>query len=130
MVFDLIIVWISFTLGEAMSLSRQQAERLRKQRERQKIYRAQLKAERKPTRDDIARVVLHFMIVRAANDKDRGFLDQFIDLILADLKTQGFDEATSLDVLDDLIIKYTKMNWDFRRKIHLLIDADISKIDI
>ena len=39
-----------------MTSNKQQAERLRKQRERQKEYRARLRAERKPTRDDVARV--------------------------------------------------------------------------
>lgn len=50
------------------SLSKEQAERLRKQRERQRVYRLRLKAERRPSRDDIARVVLLFMIVRASKD--------------------------------------------------------------
>lgn len=107
--------------GELMrSLSKEQAERLRKQRERQRVYRLRLKAERRPSRDDIARVVLLFMIVRASKDWNHRFLEQLTDLILKGLKSQGFDEDASLDVLDDLIAKYATSTCGFRRKIHTL----------
>ncbi|SPL62325.1 hypothetical protein OHAE_5393 [Ochrobactrum soli] len=102
-----------------MVSSRQQGERLRKQRERQKDYRDRLKAERKPTRDDIARIVLHFMVLLASEADDPRSLDQLINRVLEALKEQGFNEDASLDVLDDLIAKYTKTNWGFRRKVHL-----------
>jgi len=108
------------------SLSREQAERLRKQRERQRAYRDRLKAERRPSRDDIARVVLHFMIVRASKDENNGFLEQLTDLILKGLKSQGFDEDASLDVLDDLIAKYATSTWGFRRKTHMLQGDDLT----
>ncbi len=103
-----------------MTSSRQQSERLRKQRERQKNYRDRLKADRKPTRDDIARIVLHFMVLLASEADDPRSLDQLINRVLEALKDQGFDEEASLDVLDDLIAKYTKTNWGFRRKVHLM----------
>jgi len=110
---------IGVYIGEAMVSSRQQGERLRKQRERQKDYRDRLKAERKPTRDDIARIVLHFMVLLASEADDPRSLDQLINRVLEALKEQGFNEDASLDVLDDLIAKYTKTNWGFRRKVHL-----------
>ncbi|MEJ5022949.1 hypothetical protein WH297_24925 [Ochrobactrum vermis] len=105
-----------------MASSRQQSERLRKQRERQKNYRDRLKADRKPTRDDIARIVLHFMVLLASEADDPRSLDQLINRVLEALKEQGYDEDASLDVLDDLIAKYTKTNWGFRRKMHLGAD--------
>ncbi|OYR16251.1 hypothetical protein CEV31_4422 [Brucella thiophenivorans] len=58
------------------SLSRKQAERLRKQRERQRVSRDRFKVERRPSRDDIARVVLHFMIVRASKNENYRFLGE------------------------------------------------------
>jgi hypothetical protein len=84
-----------------MASNWQQSERLRKQCERQKDYRDRLRAERKPTRDDIVRVLLHY-----------GLADQ------------GFDKDASLGVIDDLIDKYTKRGWDFRRKVHLMPPGD------
>lgn len=107
-----------------MASSKQQAERLRKQRERQKIYRDRLKADRKPTRDDIARVVLHFVVMHASKADDPQSLDRFTKRVLKTLKAQGFDEDASLDVFDDLIAKYTKKNWGFRRKTHM-VDGDL-----
>ncbi|MGU3401687.1 hypothetical protein ACLBWS_18605 [Brucellaceae bacterium D45D] len=103
-----------------MAAGKKQAERLRKQRERQKEYRERLKTARKPTRDDIARVMLHFMIVRMMKSNHHNAREQMIRLVLAALTSQGFSEAASLDALDDLIAKYTKSNWGFRRKVHLL----------
>ncbi|MGP3713263.1 hypothetical protein ACS5UA_20825 [Brucella sp. RRSP16] len=102
-----------------MASSKQQAERLRKQRERQKEYRARLRAERKPTRDDVARVLLHFMIVKAVKSGNRDGVEKLIDMLLDGLADQGFDKDASLDVIDDLIVRYTKRRWDFRRKVHL-----------
>ncbi|KAB2784135.1 hypothetical protein F9K97_18840 [Brucella anthropi] len=102
-----------------MASNRQQSERLRKQRERQKDYRDRLRAERKPTRDDIARVLLHFMIVKAVKSGNQDGMEKLIDMLLDALKGQGFDKDASLEVIDDLIVRYTKSGWDFRRKVHL-----------
>ncbi|PWL16590.1 hypothetical protein DKP76_16600 [Falsochrobactrum shanghaiense] len=102
-----------------MASSRQQSERLRKQRERQKDYRDRLRAERKPTRDDIARVLLHFMIVKAVKSGNQDGTEKLIDMLLDALADQGFDKDASLEVIDDLIVRYTKSGWDFRRKVHL-----------
>ncbi len=99
-----------------MATSKEQAERLRKQRERQRQYRDRLKAERRPDRDDIARVFLHFMIVRAVKSEDRNSMEKLIDMLLDALERQGFDKDASLDVLEDLIFRYTKLGWDFRRR--------------
>lgn len=61
-----------------MTSSCMHADRLRKQRERQKIYHNSITIERKPTRDDIARVVLHFMIVHASKDENHNFLNDLL----------------------------------------------------
>ncbi len=102
-----------------MTSSRQQSERLRKQRERQKDYRDRLRVQRKPTRDDIARVLLHFMIVKAVKSGNQDGTEKLIDMLLDALADQGFDKDASLEVIDDLIVRYTKSGWDFRRKMHL-----------
>lgn len=102
-----------------MASSRQQSERLRKQRERQKDYRDRLRARRKPTRDDIARVLLHFMIVKVVKSGNQDGTEKLIDMLLDALADQGFDKDASLEVIDDLIVRYTKSGWDFRRKMHL-----------
>lgn len=99
-----------------MATNRQQAERLRKQRERQQEYRDRLRAERRPGRDDIARILLHFMIVKAQKSGDKGGMEKLISMLLDALADQGFDKDASLDVIDDLIARYTKGGWDFRRR--------------
>lgn len=107
-----------------MASNKQQAERLRKQRERQKEYRARLRAERKPTRDDVARVFLHFMIAKAMRSGNQDGMEKLIDMLLDGLADQGFDKDASLDVIDDLVDRYTKRRWDFRRKVHLMLHGD------
>lgn len=106
-----------------MATSRQQAEQqLRKQRERQQEYRERLRAERRPGRDDVARILLHFMIIKAQKSGDKGGMEKLVSMLLDALADQGFDKGASLDVIDDLIERYTKRGWEFRRKVHLSSD--------
>jgi len=49
-------------------------------------------------------------------------MEKLISMLLDALADQGFDKDASLDVIDDLIARYTKGGWDFRRKTHLMAD--------
>jgi len=62
------------------------------------------------------------MIVKAVKSEDTVAMEKLITMLLDALKGQGFDEDASLDVVEDLIFRYTKRGWDFRRKIHLTSD--------
>ena len=62
------------------------------------------------------------MIVKAVKSADTVAMEKLITMLLDALKGQGFDEDASLDVVEDLIFRYTKRGWDFRRKIHLTSD--------
>ncbi len=95
-------------------------ERLRKQRARQQELREAALAEKRPTRDDVARMALFWMISNMAEKANKDILDEFQDRIVRLLTDQGFDEKASDEVLDDLIRKYSTGNWPFRRKVHLL----------
>ncbi len=95
-------------------------ERLRKQRARQQELREAALAEKRPTRDDVARMALFWMISNMAEKAEKGVLDEFRDRMVRLLTDQGFDEKASDEVLDDLIRKYSTRNWPFRRKVHLL----------
>src|SRR5690606_5058336 len=57
-------------------------KRLAEQRERQQLYRKRIKAERRPSRDDIARVLLHVVITRSAARDKLDELEKFGDLIV------------------------------------------------
>lgn len=89
------------------------------QRERQQQLRELAKMERKPSRDDIARILLHWTITRASEAGHMSKLDRVEDEIVARLVAQGFDERKSYEVFDDIVERYTKRRWGFRRKIHL-----------
>jgi hypothetical protein len=89
------------------------------QRERQQRLRKIAKLERKPSRDDIARVLLHWLLNRAAKTGHMAEVDRIADKIVARLVAQGFDERKSYEVFDDILERYTKRRWEFRRKIHL-----------
>lgn len=107
-----------------MTVSKQERERLRKQRERQQLNRQRTKLERKPSRDDIARVFLHMFIMKCHKTDQMHMLDGFCDMIVKRLKSQGFDKDASYTVIDELIEKYTKSDWQFLRKLHLRDDYD------
>jgi len=62
------------------------------------------------------------MIVKAVKSEDTVAMEKLITMLLDALKGQGFDEDASLDVVEDMIFRYTKRGWDFRRKIHLTSD--------
>ena len=94
-------------------------KRLAEQRERQQVYRKRIKSERRPSRDDIARVLLHVVITRSAARDKLDELEKFGDLIVDRLVEQGFDKRVSYDAFDQLVDKYVKQGWEFRKKTHI-----------
>lgn len=94
--------------------------RLEKQRVRQQQYRERSRSERRPDRDDIARVVIHFLIERSYKTNKMDAFDRIIIRpVIKHLEKQGFDNLASHEVFDDLIDKYTTSDWDFGSKPHL-----------
>ena len=104
-------------------------KRLAEQRERQQAYRKRIKTERRPSRDDIARVLLHVVITRSAARDKLDELEKFGDLIVDRLVEQGFDKRVSYDAFDQLVDKYVKQGWEFRRKTHITIETPIDSND-
>jgi len=104
--------------------------RREKQRKRQQEYRDRLKEERRPTRDDVARVALYWLIVETArlvvrkNDPTRMNLVE--DALLKGLVAQGFNKRASDEVLGELIDRYVDGGWSFRRKLHLQVEPPSS----
>lgn len=105
-------------------MAKTKATRLREQRERQAEVRKAKRENKQPGRDDIARIALRWLIVTAARlaelKHDPKLKNKVEDILLEELGRQGFDPVGSDKVLEDLIRKYTKGGWDFRRKLHLL----------
>lgn len=98
-------------------------QRNAEQRLRQQTYRDRLKAERRPSRDDIARMLLHFAITESMRSKKgRSRLGLIEEKVVERLVAQGFDGRASYAVFDDLIERYTRQKWEFRRKPHLSAD--------
>ncbi|MGR6431454.1 hypothetical protein ACU5AY_11115 [Rhizobium sp. PAMB 3174] len=98
--------------------------RLDKQRERQRELRRKQKQEKRPSRDDVARIAL-FWLVRGAIEKNQlKELEKFRDRMVMMLVEQGFDEKACDEVLDDLFRKYRSGGSPFRRKAHLLFSDD------
>ena len=101
------------------------AVRNREQKERQRALRAKQKAEKRPDRDDIARVLMHWFIVAATVKGREHELERTEDIIVKRLVEQGFNEVASYEVFDALVDKYGGSAWGFRRKIHLLFTPDV-----
>jgi hypothetical protein len=105
------------------------AERNRKQRARQQEIRDAQRENKRPGRDDIARATLYWMITQALDKSTEERLEMMQAHIVDLLSSQGFDEAASFAVFDDLIEKYKDGRWRFRRKVHLIDKPDDLDLD-
>jgi hypothetical protein len=110
-------------------MAKRESKRLTAQRERQQVYRQRIKTERRPSRDDIARVLLHLIITRSAAKDKLDELEKFSDLIVDRLVEQGFDKRVSYDAFDQLVDRYVKQGWEFRRKTHITTEPPIDAGD-
>lgn len=87
---------------------------------RQQNVRDAAKAQRRPSRDDLARVLLWQMITAAQGREDaRLALDKLSEAIVGELERQGFDVRESEDVFEDLADRYSDGLFPFRPKWHL-----------
>lgn len=95
-------------------------QRLEEQALRQKRVRDQAKQMRRPTRDDIARVLLWEVISTAHGSQIRDeLLAKVCNAVLRHLAEQGFDEGASETVFWELADKYSTGVPPFRIKRHL-----------
>ncbi|MBN8245697.1 hypothetical protein JF546_22015 [Nitratireductor aquimarinus] len=113
-------------------MAQSRKERLENQRDRQRALRAASKSRRKPSRDDIARTLLHFAITKNLSEERRERLEELQHHIVAELVFQGFDEREAEIVWDALVDKY-RSGWTFQQKRHLSkgddLDADEADAD-
>lgn len=100
-------------------MAKKQSERHRKQRERQRLLRERDKAERRPGRDDVARVLLHWFITETERKGFTRERDRTFELVTSRLVSQGFAQIRTEEVIDALIERYVSEGWDFQRKPHL-----------
>ena len=92
---------------------------------RQKGVRDAARKKRRPSRDDIARMLLWQMIAGVQNNRSdpRKVLDKLCDEIVEGLEQQGFDVRESEDVFEALVDKYSDGLFPFRPKWHLDPDS-------
>lgn len=102
-----------------MNMRKTKTARLREQRERQQAYRERIKAERRPSRDDIARVALRWVISETYSNMNERQVGFFEARMLSELALQGFDVKACEEALSELVEKYTEGHWQFRLKRHL-----------
>ena len=95
------------------------AARNDEQRHRQADLRQRNREKRRPTRDDIARIVLWQLITRVHGKAKPEVWERIEDGILDQLAEQGFDARESELVIEDLVQRYTSGRGGFRRKTHL-----------
>mgnify|MGYP001109762566 CR=1 FL=1 len=89
----------------------------------QRRYREQQKALRRPSRDDVARVAMHWIIKTALERNKEGELGKWSETIVRRLMRQGFDGDAARRRIDRLIEQY-EGGWDFQGKPHLRHDND------
>ncbi len=102
-----------------MAQSRRQ--RLDRQRERQRTLRAETRANRKPSRDDIARTLLHWAITENIRHGREDELDRLQVQVVDRLIVQGFDREASDIAWDALVDKY-RNGWTFQTRRHPKVD--------
>jgi hypothetical protein len=109
-------------------------ERNERQRIRQLSVRKTAQKLKKPSRDDIARMLLWQMITGIQKNKKKdkvGREEMLIDLlnsIVNGLESQGFDGQQSEDAFEALVDKYAKGGSPFRRKLHLTEGIDVNDL--
>lgn len=87
---------------------------------RQQRVRDNARTLRRPSRDDLARVLLWQMITAAQGREDaRVALDKLSEAIVEELERQGFDVRESEGVFEDLADRYSDGLFPFRPKWHL-----------
>lgn len=89
----------------------------------QRRYRQQQKALRKPTRDDVARVALYWIVTKLLRAGRDGDLGKWSETIVKRLVRQGFDGDAARRRIDQLIERYED-GWAFQGKPHLRQDND------
>lgn len=97
--------------------------RLEKQKLRQREYRARMKRQKAPSRDDVARAFLHWAVTEAIREGHREKLQRVQEEIVDRLVKQGFDLGASDAAFDAIIDRYAS-GWSFQRKQHLLRRRD------
>lgn len=94
------------------------ALRLQRQAEYQRAYRADQKRKRIPSRDDAARVVLHWYLTDLLSDDNETELNDFHREIVRRLVELGFDRDGAERRVSDLTDRYEE-GWTFQSKPHL-----------
>ena len=106
-------------------------QRNEEQRLRQSHVRIAAKELRRPSRDDLARMLLWQMINGLQHNKKvtnrQQELDNLCNMIVSGLVRQGFDERQSEEVFDDLAKRYASNLPPFRVKRHLQNDTHASE---
>jgi hypothetical protein len=96
-----------------------QRERNAKQRERQRLLRDRHKIERRPARDDFARILLFRVVSGLLKTGKLTKLGELEDELVGELVQQGFDERAAYEVFSALVEQYGIGDSPFRRKVHL-----------
>ncbi|WP_321337175.1 hypothetical protein [Breoghania sp.] len=98
------------------------AQKRAKRAEAQRVYREKLKRTGAPTRDDIARVALHWILTSATKNKLGPLLDGFEKAVVRALVDLGHSREKSVRVFGNLVEKYED-GWTPRRQPILRIGS-------
>jgi hypothetical protein len=113
--------WV-FTMNKEIRMSKKSLREIRaEQRARQQRVRDEARNRRRPSRDDLARMLLWKMIMSTEKHHlgQRQALDRLRDEIVDGLELQGFDVRESEDVFEELAGRYADGLFPFRPKRHL-----------
>lgn len=102
------------------------ATRNDRQAEYQRAYRADQKQKRIPSRDDAARVALHWFITLNIENGDEAGLSHIHREVVRRLVELGFDPQGADRRVSDLIDRYED-GWTFQAKPHLRVNTDGDK---
>ncbi len=105
--------------GDFCLARKPKAVRNEEQRARQAELRQRNRDKRRPSRDDVARIVLWQVITRVHRTGKTEEWERILDGIIEQLVEQGFDERESDLVIEELVERYTSGRGGFRLKRHL-----------
>jgi hypothetical protein len=110
-------------------MGRDEVDRLERQKLRQRAYRARLKAERRPSNEDLARALLDLALTKYLNDGRHDELMGFMAKVAGRLERVGFTKQATEAAWFEIQDRYQR-GWSLLRQRASVADLEALRGDV
>lgn len=104
-------------------MGRNEADRLERQKLRQRVYRARLKAQERPSNEDLARAMLDIALTKYLDQGRHDDLMRFMEQVAGRLQEVGFTKHATEAAWFDLQDRYLR-GWSLLRQRGSMTERD------